>query len=102
MPCGELPVGWAVVPFAEERTAGGDISVLVAAVVDDDIDAAAFTLPFIDTNTGEAAFAACVVCFLGIFSVVERPQAYLTGRLAQGMDKLPAEVKINVLHACSL
>ena len=45
LPGRELPGNRAVVPFQEEGTAGGDLGVAVAAVIDDEVDAAALLLP---------------------------------------------------------
>ena len=83
LPCGELPVTWAVVPFGEEGTAGSDLSIGVTAVIDDDIDAAAFGLPFLNELFGCATLAAFVGCLAWVVTVQECPQAYGAGWFAK-------------------
>jgi hypothetical protein len=47
LPSGELPRNGPVIPFQEKGAAGRDLGVVVAAVVDDEINAAAVLLPAI-------------------------------------------------------
>ena len=48
LPCGELPITGAIIPFNKEGAAGGDVCIGVAAVIDDDINAAAISLPLLN------------------------------------------------------
>ena len=53
----QLPVDRPVVPLHEERTAGRDLAFAVAAVVDHQVDAAAFPLPLLRHRQLEGPFA---------------------------------------------
>ena len=69
LPCGELPFLGTVIPFSKECAAGGDVGVGVTPVVDYDINAATFGLPFSDKALAAATFAAFVGWLVGMVSV---------------------------------
>jgi hypothetical protein len=60
LPCCDLPIDGAIVPFDKEGITGRDLSVGVAAVIDDGINAAAFLLPSDDFIRGEGSLASTV------------------------------------------
>ena len=66
MPGIELISFWPVIPFGEEGAASGDVGITVAAVIDDDVDAAAFGLPLLNDGQPGQFLATAVVGLVGM------------------------------------
>ena len=98
LPCGELPFLGAVIPFSKEGTTGGDVGVGVAAIVDNEVNAAAFGLPFGDKAFAAATFATFVGWLVGVLSVEKCAQPDGTCRFAEKGNKPTGLVEINFLH----
>ena len=90
LPSGELPRNGPVIPFQEKSAAGRDLGVVVAAVVDDEIDAPAVLLPatgggqVIGALAGlDAVRAMLRVPLIGVISMGKGAQASGSWLLAQ-------------------
>ena len=83
LPSCDLPFDGAIVPFAEDCAAVGDVAVFIAAVIDDDVDTATFFLPLLDECWIGAALATGVILLGGVIGMVKSTQADGVCGLAQ-------------------